>query len=260
MAEKLKVGILISGSGTNMQAIVRACEYKAIDANVVFVGSDNPEAKGLQWAKENKIPTFVVDYKEIIKDFKKEGSYSKVPRDLDLVSAYCKQKLKDSGTKEHDVYNFLKTRSIAEARLLEEMAKYDFDLLVLAGFMRVLTPYFIDRVNIDSQKPRIMNIHPALLPAFPGENGYEDTLNYGCKVGGCTVHFIDYGEDTGPIIGQRFFDIMPDMNLDDVKKKGLSLEYQLYPECIQLFAENRLSVIENEKSRRVVVIKKILKK
>jgi len=129
---------------------------------------------------------------------------------------------------------------VAERRLLEQMAAYPFDLLILAGFMRNLTPYFIDRVNTDPEHPRIMNIHPALLPSFPGVDGYGDTVRYGCKIGGCTVHFIDYGEDSGPIIGQRAFEILPEDTVDSVRQKGLRLEWQLYPECIQLFAENRL--------------------
>ncbi len=89
-----------------------------------------------------------------------------------------------------------------------------------------------------------MNIHPALLPSFPGVDGYGDTFRYGCKVGGCTVHFIDYGEDTGPIIGQRAFPIEPDDTLDSIRKKGLALEWQLYPHCIQLFAQGRIKVVE----------------
>jgi phosphoribosylglycinamide formyltransferase-1 len=112
------------------------------------------------------------------------------------------------------------------------------DLLVLAGFMRVLTPYFIDRINTVSGKHRIMNIHPALLPSFPGTDGYGDTFRYGCKIGGCTVHFIDYGEDTGPIIGQKAFEIEDTDTLDDVKRKGLEKEWGLYPLCIQKFADS----------------------
>ena len=138
------------------------------------------------------------------------------------------------------------TRAIAEARLLNEMNSYPFDLLVLAGFMRNLTPYFIDRVNNVPGKPRIMNIHPALLPAFAGLDGYGDTFRYGCKVGGCTVHFIDYGEDTGPIIGQRAFQILPQDTLETIREKGLQLEWELYPECIQLFAEGRLKTVRND--------------
>jgi len=120
------------------------------------------------------------------------------------------------------------------------MEPYPFDLLVLAGFMRNLTPYFIDKINGASGDFRIMNIHPALLPAFPGVDGYGDTFRYGCKVGGCTVHFIDYGEDSGPIIGQKTFEIKDTDTLETIKSKGLALEWQLYPECIQFFAQGRI--------------------
>jgi len=113
------------------------------------------------------------------------------------------------------------------------------DLLVLAGFMRVMTPYFIDGINTEPGHYKIMNIHPALLPSFPGTDGYGDTFRYGCKIGGCTVHFIDYGEDTGPIIGQKAFSIEDDDTLDDIKKKGLEKEWELYPQCIQKFADAR---------------------
>jgi phosphoribosylglycinamide formyltransferase-1 len=138
---------------------------------------------------------------------------------------------------------FLISRAIAEASLLEAIKVYPFDLLVLAGYMRNLTPYFIDRINIDRQQPRIMNIHPALLPAFAGVDGYGDTYRYGCKVGGCTVHFIDYGEDTGPIIGQRAFQIEPEDTIASIRKKGLELEWELYPACIQLFAQDRIKTV-----------------
>jgi phosphoribosylglycinamide formyltransferase-1 len=123
------------------------------------------------------------------------------------------------------------------------MKPYPFDLLVLAGYMRNLTPYFIDRINTIEGSPRIMNIHPALLPSFPGVDGYGDTYRYGCKIGGCTVHFIDYGEDTGPIIGQSAFQISEEDTLETVKKKGLALEWKLYPECINLFAQGRLRIV-----------------
>ena len=142
------------------------------------------------------------------------------------------------------------TRAAAEAKLLEAMRSYPFDLLVLAGFMRNLTPYFIDRVNSVPGKPRIMNIHPALLPAFAGLDGYGDNFRYGCKVGGCTVHFIDYGEDTGPIIGQRAFQILPQDTIETIRKKGLKLEWELYPECIQLFAEGRLKTVKTSQTLR----------
>jgi len=84
------------------------------------------------------------------------------------------------------------------------------------------------------------------LPAFPGVDGYGDTYRYGCKVGGCTVHFIDYGEDTGPIIGQRSFAIESGDTLEAIRKKGLKLEWELYPACVQLFAEDRLKVVRKD--------------
>jgi phosphoribosylglycinamide formyltransferase-1 len=93
-----------------------------------------------------------------------------------------------------------------------------------------------------------MNIHPALLPAFPGTDGYGDTYRYGCKLGGCTVHFIDYGEDSGPIIGQRTFEILPGDSLDDIKSKGLKEEWILYPACIKHFARGGLRVVEQTHS------------
>jgi phosphoribosylglycinamide formyltransferase-1 len=88
-----------------------------------------------------------------------------------------------------------------------------------------------------------MNIHPALLPAFPGTDGYGDTLWYGCKVAGCTVHFVDYGKDSGPIIAQKAFAILEEDTLKTIKEKGIKLEWEVYPKCIHLFAENRLQVI-----------------
>ncbi|MBW2370339.1 MAG: phosphoribosylglycinamide formyltransferase [Deltaproteobacteria bacterium] len=241
MNEKLRIGALISGGGTNLQAIIDDCESGAIDGKLAFVGSDNPEAKGLARSRKHDIPHFVVDYGRIIRDYRKNPYETELPGDFDLADITAKQTLFSRDESPAKMETFLITRAIAEAGLLEAMSSYPFDLLVLAGFMRTLTPYFIDRVNRDGVK-KIMNIHPALLPSFPGTDGYGDTLRYGCKVGGCTVHFIDYGEDTGPIIGQRAYAIDPDDSIDSIQKKGLQLEWELYPACIQLFARDRLRI------------------
>lgn len=249
MAEKIRIGALISGGGSNLQAIIDGCEAGKIDGKVVFVGSDVPKAKGLKRAENHNIPTFNVDYSWIIMTYDRGGAIEP-PVDFDFDEIFQKQNIfPDSATT--DVINrFLVTRAFAEFRLLENMKQYSFDLLVLAGFMRNLTPYFIDRVNIDLERPRIMNIHPALLPSFPGTDGYGDTLRYGCKIGGCTVHFVDYGEDTGPIIGQESYKIHPDDTEGSIKKKGLILEWQLYSECIQFFAEDRLRVVKKEYTKK----------
>lgn len=234
----IRIGALISGSGTNLAAVMRACDAGRIDGKVVFAGSDNPAAAGLEKAANQGIATFVVDYSRIIGAFKAKPDSLHLPSDFDLQ--------KTAASLPDRSQFFLKTRAIAEAALLAHMAGHPFDLLILAGFMRNLTPYFIDHVNPDPARPRIMNIHPALLPAFPGTDGYGDTFRYGCKVGGCTVHFIDYGEDTGPIIGQKSFPILPDDTIDTIREKGLKLEWELYPQCIQLFAENRLKIESRE--------------
>lgn len=241
----LRIGALISGTGTNMTAVLKACKAGQIDGSVVFVGADNADAAGLKKARAAGVPTFFVDYRQIIRQFRQvsERQVSEalvVPDDFDMEAVFRKTALFPGDFPDDKSRAFLTTRAVAEYQLLAHMAAHPFDLLILAGFMRNLTPYFIDRVNTDPALPRIMNIHPALLPSFPGVDGYGDTFRYGCKIGGCTVHFIDYGEDTGPIIGQRAFAILPDDTIDSVREKGLLLEWQLYPACVQLFAENRL--------------------
>ncbi len=244
MDRKIRIGALISGGGTNLQAIIDGCESGEISGEMAFVGTDNPDARGLERAEKHGIPSFVVDYKAIIQGMKKNPDQAEIPNDFNFDDILMKQFFFHDNVSQEKVKTFLVTRCIAEASLLEKINPFKVDLLVLAGFMRNLTPYFIDRVNTDPSCPKIMNIHPALLPAFPGVDGYGDTFRYGCRVGGCTVHFIDYGEDSGPIIGQKTFEITPGDTIDTIKKKGLELEWALYPECIQLFAQDRLKVVK----------------
>ena len=237
MADKIRIGALISGGGTNLQAIIDACAMGTIDAELLFTGSDKPEAGGLERARKAGIDTFSVDYRPIIKQAKESPDRLDVPGDFNFEEVRQKQKLLGPDSSLERVKAFLFSRAAAEKQLLDTIRPYRIDLLVLAGFMRTLTPYFIDRFHEGEKVHRIMNIHPALLPSFPGTDGYGDTFRYGCKVGGCTVHYIDYGEDTGPIIGQKAFEIKDGDTLEDVKKRGLELEWQLYPQCIQKFAE-----------------------
>lgn len=250
MGNVIRIGALISGSGTNLQAIIDSCEQGKIDGKMVFVGSDNPGAKGLERAAKHNIPAFVVDYASIIRNFKKDPDNMEMPDDFDEKDVLSKLSIFPENTAPQKIKTFVYARVIAEAKLLKKMEPYSFDLLLLAGFMRNLTPYFIDRINTDPKNPRIMNIHPALLPSFPGVDGYGDAFRYGAKVGGCTVHFIDYGEDSGPIIGQRAFAIKEDDTIDSIKKRGLVLEWELYPECIQLFAQKRLNIVSVTGNRK----------
>jgi len=197
MKKKIRIGVLISGGGSNLQAVIDACETGKISGELIFVGSDNPKADGLKRAAKHQIPSFVADYLSIVQQFKKDSAKRQLPDDFDLEDILAKQSLFGGQDDAEKVNFFLCTRAIAEHKLLNEMRPYPFDLLVLAGFMRNLTPYFID-----------------------------------------------YGEDTGAIIGQRTFPISGDDTLDSVRKKGLQLEWELYPECIQLFAEGRLKTVK----------------
>lgn len=247
---KMNIGVLVSGGGSNLQAIMDAVAVGDLDVNIACVGSDNPDAGGLQRADKAGIPTFVTDYGAL---FGRWRDGAPLPEDFCLETVAARQGLM-KGSDPDSLRAFLEKRALAESALLAALVPYKIDLLVLAGFMRVLTPYFIDALNTDPNRPRIMNIHPALLPAFPGTDGYGDTFRYGCKVGGCTVHFVDYGEDSGPIIGQSSFAIEPGDDLDAVKKKGLAEEWRLFPECIRLYAEGRLNVVEREGTRVVEIL------
>jgi phosphoribosylglycinamide formyltransferase-1 len=194
---------------------------------------------GLKKAKKHNIPTFATDYKKIIADKNIEKS---LPVDFNIEKILSLQKLFHKTDKR--IERFFKTRSVAEADMLNKLDKFKFDLIILAGFMKKLTPYFIDKINKDAKKPKIMNIHPTLLPAFPGTNGYKDAFEYGAKIGGCTVHFIDYGEDTGAIIAQKSFPILENDTLETIKQKGLKAEWKLYTKAIKFFEEGRLKLIK----------------
>jgi phosphoribosylglycinamide formyltransferase-1 len=244
LPKKIKIGALISAGGTNLQAIIDACASGKINGDMVFVGSDNPSAKGLLRAQKHKIPSFVVDYSAIIQKYRATPASFSLPAVCDLDAIKAKQSLIFHSTDSEKLNSFFIPRICAENEILSKIKTLDYDLIVLAGFMRNLTPFFIDAVNQGASPPKIMNIHPALLPAFPGVDGYGDTYRYGCKIGGCTVHFVDYGEDSGPIIGQAGFPIADTDTLEMVKQKGLAKEWELYPACIDLYARNRLKVVQ----------------
>ncbi len=252
MPESIRIGALVSSKGNKLQAIIDACETGLINGRVIFACSDNPDAYALTRASRHDIPTFVTNYAEIRQRCRLEPQALQLPADCDFDYIMARQKVFDASP-ENLVFR-LKTRVIAEAQMLLQMAPYPLDLLVLAGFVRKLSPYFIEKVNCESAIPRIMNLHATLCPAFPGIDGYGQTLRYGCKVAGCTVHFVDYGVDSGPIIDQDTFKIEPDDTFDSVKEKGMRLECSIYPKCIGLFADKRLRLRESETGRIVVDI------
>jgi phosphoribosylglycinamide formyltransferase-1 len=189
------LGVLVSGSGTNLQAIIDASEETSYPAEVAVVISNNPEAYALKRAGEKKIPTAVIPHR-----------------------------------------NF-KSREDFEKEIASKLDQSGVDLVVLAGFMRVLSPYFMRRYP-----NRVMNIHPALLPSFPGTGAIEKAWSYGVKVTGVTVHFVDEGTDTGPIILQKEVPVEEKDDLKSLEEKIHRVEHQLYPEAIRLYAEGRLTV------------------
>jgi phosphoribosylglycinamide formyltransferase-1 len=195
MADLLKLGILISGNGSNLQSIIDYIEKGSLKATIKIVISNNPDAYGLTRAKKHGIPVVIL----------KNGDFiNKEDFDLELI-------------------NILKNNSV--------------DLVILAGFMRVLTPTFLKAFP-----QKIMNIHPALLPSFPGIHGQKQALEYGVKLSGCTVHFVDEGVDTGPIIIQSAVQVFDDDTEEALAARILKEEHRIYPQAIQFFAEGKIEI------------------
>ena len=212
----IRVGVLASGSGTNLQAILDACGQgqasggRRIDAQVAVVLCNVPGAGALERAARAGVPGELVPSK---------------------------------GVDDREGY---------DRRLAERLRHHRVDLVTLAGFMRLLTPAFLDAFGPSPGSggcPRVLNIHPALLPSFPGLHGQRQALEHGARFSGCTVHFVDSGCDTGPIVIQA---VVPVMEGDDeaaLAARILAEEHRIYPQAIHWFAEGRLSL----RGRTVVV-------
>ena len=196
MSRQVPLGVLVSGGGTNLQAIIDAIEAKRLDAAIRVVISNRQDAFGLARAKNHRIPTEVLD-----------------PQKYSSREAY-----------DEAIVAVLKERGV--------------ELVILAGFMRLLSP-----VLVQAYSNRIMNIHPALLPAFPGLHGQKQALEYGVRVAGCTVHFVDEKCDQGPIIIQAVVPAYPDDTEESLSARILKQEHRIYPRAIQLYAEGRLRVV-----------------
>jgi phosphoribosylglycinamide formyltransferase-1 len=184
------------------------------------------------------IPTHIVNYKEFLQQKIEQ------PLELDLPVNLEELALRQKIVKLDDADQLLQRLAklvLAEHELLKVLDGYQVDYVCLAGFMRLLSPYFLGHFNSGGQW-RVVNIHPALLPAFPGANGYEDTFSYGCRWGGITVHFADEGEDTGPILAQAVYPIWPRDDLETIRRRGLSLEYEIYAQCINWLAAGQVEL------------------
>jgi phosphoribosylglycinamide formyltransferase-1 len=189
------LGVLISGSGTNLQAIFDAVRSGTLTSTVGVVVSNVGSAKGLDRAREAGVPAVVVDHKAFA------------------------------------------DRASFDARLVEVLRAHGVDVVVLAGFMRLVTPTLLDAFPM-----RIVNVHPALTPAFPGVHAQAQALAYGVKVAGCTVHFVDAGTDTGPIIAQTTVPVLDDDDEESLRVRILAEEHALLPRVLQWIADGRVTV------------------
>ena len=195
MLKKVGIGVLVSGSGSNLQSIIDHTEAGTLDAEIRIVISNNPDAFALERCRKHRICSVVVDHRQ----FDTRESYDR------------------------------RTISILESSGVE--------LVVMAGFMRILSPEFFRAFP-----RRIMNIHPALLPAFPGIHVQHKAVEYGVKFSGCTVHFADEGVDTGPIIIQSVVPVFEDDTADTLSARILKEEHRIYPQAIQYYAEGRIEI------------------
>ncbi|MDR2861976.1 MAG: phosphoribosylglycinamide formyltransferase [Syntrophobacterales bacterium] len=195
MEKKLSLGVLVSGSGSNLQSIIDHIEQDRLNAAIAVVISNNPHAYALTRAEKHHIPTAVITHETF------------------------------SSREEFD-------RAIADT-----LDAYAVDLAVMAGFMRILSPHILNRFP-----QRIMNIHPALLPSFPGLHGQRQALEYGARFSGCTVHFVDAGIDSGPIIIQAVVPVLETDTEDTLSARILREEHRIYPQAIQWYAEGRIQV------------------
>ena len=197
----MNIAVLVSGRGTNLQAIIDAVKSGYIKADIALILSDNKKAYALERAKKAGIEALFLD-----------------PGSL--------------GSKED-----------FDKEIVKNLKKRGVELVVLAGYMRLLTPYFVKEY-----KDRIMNIHPALLPSFKGLDGVKDALAYGVKVTGPTVHFITEKVDSGPIITQVPIEVEDGDTEDSLREKVHKEEHKIYPKAIKDFVEGKLEI----KGRKVV--------
>jgi phosphoribosylglycinamide formyltransferase-1 len=198
-----KLGILISGRGSNFEAIARNVQAGKIPAEIGVVISNKEEAAGLAIARQMGLNALCIPSKG-------------------------------------------KEREAFERELVAALRQNEVDLVCLAGFMRVLTPYFIREF-----KGRILNIHPAILPSFPGVEAQKQALEYGVKFTGCTVHFVDEGVDTGPVVAQAVVPILDDDTVETLSARILKEEHRIYTEAVCLVVEDRIRI----EGRRVLAKK-----
>jgi phosphoribosylglycinamide formyltransferase-1 len=197
MTKKTKIAILISGRGSNMQALVEACKNPEFPAEVALVLSNKSDAKGLEFAKREGIKTALVEHQNF------------------------SQKIFPNKNKEE-------LREEFDKKMAAEIENSGAKIICLAGFMRLLSPWFVNHFF-----DRIINIHPSLLPEFKGADAVGDAIKAGAKKSGCTVHFVREEMDSGPIIKQAEVEIFPNDNKEILAARILKEEHRIYPEALK---------------------------
>lgn len=192
-SEMFKIAVLVSGRGSNLQAIIDSIESKKVNAVIALVISDVRDAFALKRAEKHGVKTLFIN-----------------PEDF-------------------------QSRAEFDENIIEILNKEKVDLVCLAGFMRILSKKFVKHF-----KNRVMNIHPSLLPAFPGLNVQKKALDAGVKFSGCTVHFLDEGVDTGPVISQAAVPVLDNDTVESLSGRILTEEHRIYPLAIKAFIEKRL--------------------
>lgn len=195
----LRVAVLASGRGSNLQAVIDAIEAGQVQAQIVAVISNKKEAVALERARKHGLKDLFVDPKPF------------------------------AGRPD--------SREAYDRSLLDILQRHDVDLVLLAGYMKIVTA-----VLVDAYANRMMNIHPSLLPSFPGLDVQKKAIDWGCKLAGCTVHFVTEGVDEGPIIIQAAVPVLDDDTPETLAARILMQEHKIYPRAVRLFAEGRLRV------------------
>lgn len=195
MSHPIRLIVLISGSGSNLQALIDAIESEKLTAKIQAVISDNPNAYGLERAKKHNIPTKIIS--------------------------------------KNDYPN----QALFESSLSDYLDDHQLDLIILAGFMRILSKAFVERY-----KNKILNIHPSLLPKYPGLHTHQQVLKNGDSTHGCSVHIVTADLDAGPILAQAQCAVKQGDNQEKLKEKIHVLEHQLYTTVIQWFAAGRINI------------------